>query len=112
MTNSNPPTCRWPGKSGRDYTYYIYPIGTDFDEKPGNYIFCKEDSHGQWTPQYIGQTGNLKDRMGRHHKLVCAQGKGATHIHARLNAAEASRLAEERDLIRNFNPPCNEQLVA
>ena len=42
MTNT--PTCNWPGKSGKSYAHEIYPIGTIFSEKAGNYIFCKKNA--------------------------------------------------------------------
>lgn len=106
------PTCNWPGKSGKSYTHEIYPIGTIFSEKAGNYIFCKKNAAGRWEPQYIGQAKNLKERLGNHEKAPCASRHGATHIHAHLNPIESDRLTEERDLIQNFNPPCNEQLAA
>ena len=34
-----------------------------------------------------------------------------TSEHAHLNPTQTSRLAEEKDLIRNFKPTCNEQFV-
>lgn len=36
------PRINWPGKSGEQYQYWIYPIGTAFKEVPGNYVFAKE----------------------------------------------------------------------
>jgi hypothetical protein len=109
---SNTPTCNWPGKSGKTYTHYIYPIGSEFAEKAGNYVFCKKNAAGKWAPQYFGQSKNLNNRLANHEKEVCAIARGATHIHAHLNPVESDRLAEEKDLIQNFNPACNEQLVA
>jgi len=108
MSDNN--TCSWPGKSGKTYQYWIYPINNaSFKSEGGNYIFCKKNAAGKWTPQYIGQTNNLNERLGDHEKEACAKRNGATHIHAHTNATEAARLAEEKDLITNFKPPCNEQ---
>lgn len=109
---SHTPKCSWPGKSGKTYVHHVYPIGTKFLNEPGNSVFCKETSPGQWTPQYIGQTDNLGERLADHEKEACAIARGATHIHAHLNPIRIDRLAEEKDLIQNFNPSCNEQLVA
>lgn len=100
---------QWVGKFGKTYTYYVHSIGANFKEEPGNYIFCKLDAFGRWVPQYIGQTKNLNQRLGDHEKEVCAKRNGATHIHAHLNSDEATRFAEERDLIEGHNPPCNTQ---
>lgn len=102
-------TVRWQGQAGKTYDYYVYPIGTAFDAKPGNYIFAVYTSEG-WKPCYIGQTENLNDRLGDHEKEACAKRHGATHIHAHLTAGgEAVRKAEEADLISLWKPPCNVQ---
>lgn len=105
------PTIMWSGKSGKEYKYWIYPIGTSFKEEPGNYIFAKETKPGYWLPCYIGQTEDLDDRLGDHEKEACAKRHGATHIHTHLTSGgETVRKAEEKDLILRWNPPCNEQL--
>jgi hypothetical protein len=104
-------TSNWVGKSGKTYTYCVYPLGTSFKEEPGNYIYAKEISPGRWVAKYIGQTKNLNQRLGGHEKEACAKRNGATHIHAHISADEQTRLAEERDLIQANNPPCNTQLT-
>jgi hypothetical protein len=104
-------TINWQGQTGKEYQYWIYPIGNSFKEEPGNYIFAKETKPGYWKPCYIGQTENLDKRLGDHEKESCAIRNGATHIHAHLNnGGEATRKAEEKDLIQEWKPPCNEQL--
>ena len=104
-------TIMWPGKSGKEYQYWIYPIITEFKDSPGNYIFAKETTPGHWSPLYIGQTKSLKTRLSDHEKEACAKRNGATHIHANASGGEVGRLAEEKDLITHWKPPCNEQLV-
>lgn len=105
-------TIDWPGKSGMSYKYEIYPIGTSFKEKPGNYIFAKETRPGSWAPVYIGQTKNLADRLADHEKEACAKRNGATHVHAHTNdGGEDVRRAEEVDLITRWSPTCNDQLT-
>lgn len=104
-------TCPWPGRSGRNYTYYVHPLGASFKSRGGNYLFCKRDYLGRWTPQYIGQTSDLSDRLADHEKEACAHRNGATHIHANLNANESTRLVEESDLVLMHRPPCNERLL-
>lgn len=106
------PTINWPGLSGKEYKHWIYPIGTSFQEVPGNYVFAKETKPGHWAPCYIGQTENLSQRLDNHEKEACAKRRGATHIHTHINSAgEAARRAEEKDLIVRWTPPCNEQMV-
>lgn len=95
--------CEWTGASGKKYKYNIYDLPTSFKEKQdGNYIYTKKSTEGEWIPIYIGQ-GDLKGRTDNHHQADCISRKGATHIHAHLNAQEAERLAEEGDLLLNYN---------
>ena len=106
------PTISWPGLSGQEYTYWIFPIETRLKDEPGNYIFAKEARPGFWVPCYIGQTSNLNQRLENHEKENCARRNGATHIHAHItNGGESARKAEEKDLILKWKPTCNEQLV-
>jgi hypothetical protein len=79
------PTIMWPGQSGKEYKYWIYPIGSSFKEEPGNYLFAKKTQQGYWYPCYIGQTVNLNQRLGDHEKEACSKRNGATHIHAHLS---------------------------
>lgn len=103
------PTISWIGLSGKKYRYWIYKIGASCKEDPWNYIFAKETQAGYWSPSYIGETENLNMRLGVHEKEACARKHGATHIHTHLNSAgEKARRLEENDLIRKWNPPCNE----
>ncbi|PKB59644.1 MAG: hypothetical protein BZY83_00825 [SAR202 cluster bacterium Casp-Chloro-G2] len=97
----------WPGKSGQKYKYRIYPIGQSFKGQPGNYIFAKETKPGRFAPIYIGETGDLSDRFDNHHKMLCIQKQGATHIHVHGSSANRNaRLAEESDLNDRWNPIC------
>ena len=106
-------TIQWAGKSGKTYLYYIYEIGHGLKAEAGNYLFAKETNPGYWKPVYIGQTGDLDQRLENHEKEDCALENGATHIHAHLNhAGEAARKAEEKDLILQWQPICNDQLVS
>lgn len=100
-------TVDWPGLSGKQYTYYVYKIGTPLKEAPGNYIFAKV-VNGRWSSIYIGETSDLSERFDNHHKMPCIKRNGATHIHAHVNNSGVSaRRAEESDLIKQHNPPCN-----
>ena len=109
MTTTQTQTIQWPGQSGSEYKYWIYPIGTGFKEVPGNYIFAKETRPNTWTPIYIGETGDLSERFDNHHKMPCIKRQGATHIHVHTSSANAAvRRTEETDLIIKWDPPCND----
>jgi len=104
-------TASWPGASGKQYKYWIYPIGTAFRSEPGNYIFAKETSPGRWHAVYIGESEDLGDRLtSSHEKLPCVRRNGGTHVHSHTTAGgQTVRRAEEADLIANCAPPCNKE---
>jgi len=110
MASTLSQTCTWAGISGRTYQFTIYDPDTSWNDVPGNYIFAHETSAGRWKADYIGETESFKERFSNHEKWPCATRHGATHVHAHVNQnGETARRAEETDLIRNYNPPCNEQ---
>ena len=98
------PTCVWIGASGAKYTYHVWPRHPDIGaNQDGNYIYAKTNAQGQWVPVYIGQ-GDLSVRTTKnHHRAKCIDTKGATAVHVHLNAKEADRLAEEKDLLANYS---------
>lgn len=100
-------TISWSGVLGHKYQYWIYPIGTQFQDKPGNYIYAKEIAPGRWAPLYIGQTESLQNRLANHEKMPCVRGNGGTHIHTHVSGNQQARLNEETDLIRKWSPSCN-----
>ncbi len=109
-------TCDWKGASGALYTYHIYPNPPNFSaNQDGNYIYAKKNAEGKWVPVYFGE-GDLSDRCtDGHHKSRCISNKGATNVHAHLNATEKARKAEEADLLANYTQAytptgCNDKL--
>ena len=106
-TSTATQTVDWPGASGKKYRYWIHDLPPNFKAVAGNYIFAKLNAQGRWEPVYIGHTGDLSERFDNHHAMPCIRRNNATHIHAHTSGGEADRLAEEADLLANFNPPCN-----
>jgi hypothetical protein len=103
-------TIIWTGASGKQYEYWISPIGRTFVDEPGNYIFVRESSPNQWIPLYIGQTESLKNRLADHEKLPCVFRYGATNIHAHTTSGgEQARKEEGADLLAKWDPPCNKE---
>ena len=101
----------WPGKSGKEYKYQIYPIDAFFNPGPANYIYAKQSEDGSWTPLYIAQTRDLHQRLESFEKQDLAIQNGATHIHVHIiPEGRAARCDEERDLILCWQPVCNERL--
>lgn len=106
-----PGSCNWPGESGARYPYEVYPLDAEFRPLPGNYIYARQAENGSWIPVYIAQTRDLHQRLEGHIRASDAIANGATHLHAHYCAAgQAARCTEERDLIKRWQPVCNEVL--
>ena len=104
-------TALWSGQSGKKYKYCIYPVGTSFNDVPGNYIFVIETGPHTWIPVYIGETDSLHRRLSNpesHEKWPCIRRYGGTHIHIHESSTnETTRRQEEADIIEQESPPCN-----
>lgn len=102
-------TIMWSGISGKEYKYWIQPIGTSFKPVAGNYIFAEETKPHEWTPIYVGETDSLQRRLTpNHEKMPCIKRYGGTHVHTHTSSDdEATRLNEEADIRDKLNPPCN-----
>ncbi len=70
-------TIDWPAASGRTYTYWFVDQmqNPSMKQVGGNYVFVTLKTDG-WYPVYIGETGNLNDRLTNHPEL---QGIGFSH---------------------------------
>ena len=102
-------TIDWTGALGNSYRYwFIYQMENPLLKRVGgNYMFVAQHAGG-WYPVYIGQTGDLNERLANHPALPCVLRNGGTRLMAHETpAGRAARLAEESDLISYWNPPCN-----
>ena len=103
------PFISWAGQSGKEYQYEIYPLDATFRPLPGNYVYAQQTEDGGWIPVYIAQTRDLHQRLEGHVRTEDAVANGATHLHAHYDqAGQAARCSEERDLILQYHPVCNE----
>ena len=104
-------TIFWPGITGEQYRYSIYPIGISIEPVPGNYIFAREVSPQTWTAVYIGETDNLNELLTGidvNEKILDIRRYGATHIHVHNHGSDVNRRQREvLDISRKFHPPCN-----
>ena len=91
----------------RNYEFTIYPMDATWNDVGGIYIFSGQGQDGLWRPLYIGQTNSFKTRLPNHDRWAEAQRLGATHVHARKEEQEATRLAREAELIQAFQPRLN-----
>jgi hypothetical protein len=101
---------RWSGASGRDYKYWVLDGNVSLKNGPGNYIFAKETSPGNWTAIYVGEADNLKDILSNPDKFPAIKDEGNVSIHAHMGLPEKTlRKEEELDLIQSLNPPYNQR---
>ena len=99
---------RWGGRSGRNYKYNIYEIGTKFKKIPANYILAQLTSLRKWKPVYVGQADDLSNYNDVCGALPCLRENEPTHIHVHRNTGGLkARLAEELDLVNKWHPACN-----
>ena len=100
----------WVGASGTEYEYTVHPLGTQFPDAPGNYMFLKETEPTHFISLYVGETGSLADRLNApryHHQFDCVEKRGCEHICVHGSSEdEEVRRAEEMDLIDKLDPPC------
>lgn len=95
------------GLSGQRYQYIVCSMDGSWNAIAGNYVFAYLTSLG-WVSVYFGETGNFATRFPGHEKWRLAMLCGATHVLAHVTlGGEAVRQAEEKDLIRAYNPVCN-----
>jgi hypothetical protein len=101
----------WNGATGAAYRYWFLETPkspSSIKDEGGNYAFVKQLSNGTFVPLYFGVADSLRNRIPNHDRWNDALRAGATHVMAHTTqAGEAARIAEERDLIRGWNPPLN-----
>lgn len=92
-----------------NYEFQVCDPSGDWNEVAGLYIFAGLNSVGRWMAFYIGSTESLAERLPNHPMWPVAIQLGATHIHAKVEPNVLIRLAQERELIRSYQPRLNVQ---
>jgi hypothetical protein len=108
------PTLTARGVSGRQYQMQLHPLGTQYLDRSGVYIFVKRAANGAWDAVYIGETGSFKrrltDELRLHHQWQGIVAHGATHIGTlHVQGGVAPREGIETDLRGAIVTPCNRQ---
>jgi hypothetical protein len=114
------PTIELTGRSGRSYSFHLYPWGQSFKAVGGLYVAIKQESslaqalyptsHAVspgYSVQYVGQTGDLSRRPEHHHREASFRRVGVTHVAAIAQGDEQTRRQIEADLIGGLQPPLN-----
>ena len=101
------------GISGKKYEFEVYCWDTEFPSNMGAvYVIthrhisrAKCYSHKEI---YVGQTEDLSTRFYNHHKKECFKSNSANCKCIYKENSESKRLEIEKDLIRNYQPICND----
>jgi len=94
------------GVSGKQYSFKMYPWGTQFKALGAVYLILHE-GNPRFDLLYVGQTDDLSTRFDNHHKQPCFDRNRRTHIAVLVEQSEAARLRIESDLIQKYKPGCN-----
>jgi hypothetical protein len=89
------------------YEFTVYDDNTTWNDIGGLYIFTYLNAQNRWPALYVGVADSFKNRLPNHERWAEARRSGATHIHARVESQEATRLRIEKELIAAFQPPLN-----
>lgn len=106
-------TITFTGKSGKEYTFSIYKMDTEFDAIGGIYIFTNRHiENGKYVhaPIYCGKTGDLSERFDNHHKADCIKKNKANCLCFMRVDLETRRTEIETDILKGNDFICNEVL--
>ncbi len=99
------------GKSGKQYSFHVHPIGTECKDESGIYVFTKRTltgTNGTHIPIYIGMADSFVKRFYAHHKEDAIIKAGANCICLMQVPNTNDRTVIEKDLLANYNCCCNQ----
>jgi len=104
-------TTTFKGRSGKQYRFHVFPLGTRFRKISGVYVVaCRDrvaDGGYCYTALFAGRTVDLSQPFAEHPQAqACAQ-HGANCICVLKDRSEASRVAKEQDLLAALHRPDN-----
>ena len=98
-----------PGSSGNQYDFVSYPWNSGWNPIGVVYAVLKFAS-GQWHLLYVGETGDLKQRMANHHRQPAFDRHQKTHLAVLVENSASRRQMIERDIMGKHTPPCNREV--
>lgn len=105
-------TIKFTGNSKTEYNFTVYSYDTLFNALGAVYIVTNRQKKVKggghmYSIIYIGETGDLAERLNDPNKASCLSKykKNAICIYGEDN--EQKRLDIESDLLGNYSPPCN-----
>src|SRR5271165_404262 len=89
-----------------EYAFNVFTLRTVNEVGAVYGLFCPTPNRpGFYTCLYVGQTGNLRERLWEHYTAPPIA--GVTHFFAEVTGIEQQRKAREKQLIAEFSPPGN-----
>lgn len=95
------------GNSGTSYEFSVYTYGRTFQAVGAVYAITRRDDEGRHAVIYVGQTGDLSERLDGHEKEPCFELFLANRTCTHEDDYEDSRRQKEADLIEKYSPRCN-----
>lgn len=101
------------GASGTKYEFIVYSKDTSFKDDVDCVYYiskrtAKADDTGTHSKIYVGESGDLKERLSNHHKQACFDRNGYNAISVHRESSSSARTRKESDLIEALDPPCND----
>ena len=97
---------------GEEYAFNVYSIDTQFNDISAVYMFTKRtvsNGKGSHFVLYIGETGELGERIKNHEKWPCVIEQGCNCICVHSVNGKESRKAIETAFLDEHETPCNDQ---
>tara|TARA_R110002110_G_scaffold62939_4_gene175260 strand:+ start:461 stop:766 length:306 start_codon:yes stop_codon:yes gene_type:complete len=88
-----------------------YDSAAQLQNRSGVYaILGRSGSADQWKMVDIGESSGVSERVNNHDRAPCWKGRGYRHLSAAAYyCAERERMAVERVLRTQYNPPCGDR---
>lgn len=103
-------TIHWQSPNGQNLEFGVYQYQDQWNPVAGIYMFFRQELNNSYTPLYIGQAQNLKDRLAHHEQWRPAVQIGGSVVLAVAVPLQANRDLFERQLIQHYQQPLNVQL--
>ena len=98
------------GRSGRQYRFKVFPLGTRFRKISGVYVVAHRDRGTDGGVHhavlYVGQTEDFSQPFDKHRKAGELAQLGANCICVQSDASAESRKEKGQDLIASLRPEC------
>lgn len=105
-------TVLFNGASGYQYAFTAHPRDTVFNAVGAVYLMtvrsAKESGGFKHSSVYVGQTGDLSKTPLNPDQADCFDRCGANCVCVYLEEGLHARLVIQDDLLRTYNPPCNQ----